>query len=268
MTARDFIIHRNRWVIARSGGCGRTVVAEAVTGRVLNIAHRGASGRFPENTLAAFDAAIAAGALMCELDVRLSRDGALVVIHDDTVDRTTDGHGPVSGLALAELKRLDAGARFGVQFAGERIPTLAEVFALMGDRCALNLEIKARGAEPALCESIRTHGALASALVSSFDWAALEIVRHLEPRARIAPLASQWPARLLGAATEIGAAAINPRADLVTEDLCIAAHQRNLSVNAWTVDEASEMRRLIACGVDGIMTNYPERLYELVGDWG
>lgn len=234
---------------------------------MLNIAHRGASGRFPENTLIAFGAAIAAGARMCELDVRLSADGALVVIHDETVDRTTDGRGAVGAMTLAELKRLDAGARFGPGFAGERIPTLDEVFALAGDRCALNLEIKSAGAEAALCAAIRAHDALESALVSSFDWAALAIVRHLEPRARLAPLASQWPARLLGAATAMGAAAINPCADLVTEDLCIAAHQRNLSVNAWTVDDAERMRRLIAFGVDGIMTNFPERLDALIKDW-
>ena len=240
-------------------------VAEAVGARMLNIAHRGASGRFPENTLAAFGAAIAAGARMCELDVQLSRDGALVVIHDETVDRTTDGRGAVRDLTLAELKRLDAGVRFGAGCAGERIPTLDEVMDFAGDRCALNIEIKAAGLEAPLCGAIRAHRALEHALVSSFEWPALEVVRHLEPRARIAPLASQWPARLLGAATEMGAAAINPRADLVTEDLCIAAHERNLSVYVWTVDDVREMRRMIAFGVDGIMTNYPERLQELIG---
>lgn len=235
--------------------------------RVLNIAHRGASGRFPENTLAAFGAAIAAGARMCELDVQLSRDGALVVMHDDTVDRTTDGSGAVRDLTLAELKRLDAGVRFGAGFAGERIPTLDEVLDFAGERCALNIEIKAGGLEPALCAALRAHRALGTALVSSFDWPALEVMRHLEPRVRLAPLASQWPARLLGAATEMGAAAINPRADLVTEDLCIAAHERNLNVYVWTVDDAGEMRRMIAFGVDGVMTNYPERLQALIGDW-
>ena len=110
---------------------------------MLNIAHRGASGRFPENTLAAFAAAIEAGAQMCELDVQLTRDGAVVVMHDDTVDRTTDGRGAVRGMTLEELKRLDAGVRFGNEFSGERIPTLEEVFALTRGRCGLNIEIKA-----------------------------------------------------------------------------------------------------------------------------
>jgi glycerophosphoryl diester phosphodiesterase len=235
---------------------------------MLNIAHRGASGRFPENTLRAFGAAIDAGAQMCELDVQLSSDGAVIVIHDETVDRTTDRRGAVRAMTLEELKRLDAGVRHGNEFKGERIPTLAEVLALTEGRCGLNIELKSAGVERKVCDLIVEHRALATAMVSGFDWDALAIVRHLEPRVRVGLLASQWPARLVGAAFEMRADAINPRSDIVTEDLCIAAHQRNLSVYAWTVDEPGEMRRLIAFGVDGIMTNYPERLRELTSYYG
>jgi glycerophosphoryl diester phosphodiesterase len=230
---------------------------------VLNIAHRGASGRFPENTLRAFGAAIDAGAQMCELDVQLTADGAVVVIHDETLERTTDGRGAVRSLTLTQLKRLDAGIRFGAEFAGERIPTLEEVMALADGRCGLNIEIKSAGLERRVCDLIVERRALATAMISSFDWDALAVVRHLEARARLGLLGSQWPARLVGAAFELKAESINPRADIVTEDLCIAAHERNLSVYAWTVDEPGEMRRLIAFGVDGIMTNFPERLREV-----
>ena len=230
---------------------------------MLNIAHRGASARFPENTLKAFGAAIDAGAQMCELDLQVASDGALMVIHDETVERTTDGRGAVRSMTLAELKRLDAGVRFGVEFTGERIPTLEEVMAFTEGRCALNIEIKNAGAGPKACELIVARRALASAMVSSFDWDALAVVRHFEPRVRLGLLGSQWPARMVGAACELQAESINPRSDIVTEDLCIAAHERNLSVYAWTVDEPDEMRRLIAFGVDGIMTNYPERLREV-----
>jgi glycerophosphoryl diester phosphodiesterase len=232
---------------------------------VLNIAHRGASGSFPENTLAAFRAAIEAGAEMCELDVQLTRDGAIVVIHDDTVDRTTGGIGAVAMMTLAEMKRLDAGAKFSDRFAGERIPTLEEVFDLVEGRCALNIEIKSEGLETKVTELICTRNAFGWTLVSSFDWAALARIRHIAPEIRVGLLASRWPARLIGAATEMKAAAINPRVDIVTEDLCIAAHGREMSVYAWTVDEPAEMRRLIAYGVDGIMTNWPERLGEVLG---
>ena len=230
---------------------------------MLNIAHRGASGRFPENTLCAFTAAIAAGAQMCELDVQLTSDGAVVVIHDETVDRTTDGRGAVRAMSLAELRRLDAGIRFGREFTGERIPTLEEVMALTDGRCGLNIEIKSAGVERRVCELIAQPRTLATTMISSFDWDALAVVRHLQPRLRVGLLASQWPARLVGAAFDLKADSINPRADIVTEDLCIAAHERNLSVYTWTVDEPGEMRRLIAFGVDGIMTNFPERLSEV-----
>jgi glycerophosphoryl diester phosphodiesterase len=232
---------------------------------VLNIAHRGASGSFPENTLAAFRAAIEAGAEMCELDVQLTCDGAIVVIHDDTVDRTTGGIGAVATMTLAEMKRLDAGAKFDDRFAGERIPMLEEVFDLVEGRCALNIEIKSDGLETRVTELIRTRNAFGWTLVSSFDWAALARIRHIAPEIRVGLLASRWPARLIGAATEMKAAAINPRVDIVTEDLCIAAHGREMSVYAWTVDEPAEMRRLIAYGVDGIMTNWPGRLREVLG---
>ncbi len=230
---------------------------------MLNIAHRGASGRFPENTLRAFAAAIEAGAQMCELDVQLTLDGGVVVIHDETVERTTDGRGTVRSMTLAELKCLDAGVRFGREFAGERIPTLQEVMTLAEGRCGLNIEIKSVGVERKVCELIVERRTLATAMISSFDWDALAVVRHFEPRVRVGLLASQWPARLVGAAFELRAESINPRSDIVTEDLCIAAHERSLSVYTWTVDEPDEMRRLIAFGVDGIMTNYPERLREV-----
>ena len=236
---------------------------------VLNIAHRGASGRFPENTMTAFAAAIEAGAQMCELDVQRTRDGAVVVIHDDTVDRTTDGRGAVGAMTLDEIKRLDAGIRFGDDFKGERIPTLEEVLALTDGRCGLNIEIKSDGVEREfchlICQMIVSHGALATAMVSSFDWNVLAVVRDLEPRIRIGLLASRSPLRLLNAAFEMRAESINPKVDIVTEELCVAAHKRNLNVYTWTVDEPAQMRRLIAFGVDGIMTNYPERLRELMG---
>lgn len=245
--------------VAQRGG------AEGGYDFVLNIAHRGASGSFPENTLAAFRAAIEAGAEMCELDVQLTRDGAMVVIHDDTVDRTTDGTGAVASMTLAEIKRLDAGAKFDPRFTGERIPTLQEVFDLVEGGCALNIEIKSDGLESKVSELVGARKAFGWTLISSFDWTALARIRHIAPEMRVGLLASRWPARLIGAATEMKAYAINPKFDIVTEDLCIAAHSREINVYAWTVDEPAEMRRLIAYGVDGIMTNWPGRLGEVTG---
>ncbi len=224
-----------------------------MSARVLNIGHRGASRAFPENTLAAFRAACDAGADMCELDVQLSRDGAVVVIHDDTVDRTTNGRGAVAELTLAELKSLDAGR-------GERIPTLEEVFATTAGRCGLNVELKIPGLEPQVAEIMRKYDAIETSMVSSFDWGALEAMRTIAPEIRAGVLAEKKPERMLEAAARLHAYAVNPRFDLATPDFCIAAHARGFKVLVWTVDRPEQMRALIDAGVDGIMTNYPDRM--------
>lgn len=233
---------------------------------MLNIAHRGASGTFPENTLSAFRAAIDAGADMCELDVQLSRDGAIVVIHDDTVERTTDGRGEVAELTLEELKRLDAGAKFkGAPFKGARIPTLDEVFAVTSGKCGLNVELKAGGLEHQVAQIMQVRNALGDSIVSSFDWDYLKKIQQLHFNIRVGLLADEKPVDLMMSAVAMRAHSINPRWDMVTSDLCKAAHERGLKLYTWTVDADARMRALIECGVDGIMTNYPERLRTVVG---
>jgi glycerophosphoryl diester phosphodiesterase len=233
---------------------------------VLNIAHRGASGTFPENTVSAFRAAIDAGADMCELDVQLSRDGAVVVIHDETVERTTDGKGEVAELTLEELKRLDAGAKFkGGSFKDARIPTLEEVFAVTSGKCGLNIELKAGGLEHRVAQIMQARNALDDSMVSSFEWDSLKKIQQLHFNIRIALLADEKPVELMMNAVAMRAYAINPRWDMVTADLCKAAHSRGLKLYTWTVDADARMRALIECGVDGIMTNYPERLRTVVG---
>ncbi len=228
--------------------------------RTLNIAHRGASANFPENTLAAFRAAVEAGAQMIELDVQASRDGALVVLHDETVERTTDGFGRVDAIELAELKRLDAGVRFSERFRGERIPTLDEVFRAITPRCGLNVEIKSRGVEAGVCELFRKYGAYATSLVSSFEWDALERVKRIDSDVRIALLAEKRRDGLVQAALAMGAYAVNPRADMVDAEFCASVHARGLKLYTWTVDAPELMRFLIEAGVDGIMTNRPDLL--------
>ena len=233
---------------------------------MLNIAHRGASGTFAENTVRAFGAAIDAGADMCELDVQLSRDGAVVVIHDDTVERTTDGKGEVAELTLDELKRLDAGATFkGGPFKGARIPTLDEVFAVTSGKCGLNIELKAGGLEHQVAQIMQARNALGDSIVSSFNWEYLKKIQQLHFNIRVGLLAEEKPVDLMMNAVAMRAYSINPRWDMVTSDLCKAAHQRGLKLYTWTVDADSRMRALIESGVDGIMTNYPERLRTVVG---
>jgi glycerophosphoryl diester phosphodiesterase len=235
-----------------------------MTRSVRNIAHRGASGTFPENTLAAFRGAIEAGAQMCELDVQLSGDRAVVVMHDDTVDRTTDGHGAVADLTLEDLRRLDAGARKkGGAPSGERIPTLDEVFAAVAGRCALNVELKEAGFEREVAAIMRKWNAVGDSMVSSFDWRALETMRAADPDIMVGVLAEKGAEKLIDAALRMCAYAVNPRFDMVTGEFCERAHRGGLMVLTWTVDAPELMRYLIDAGVDGIMTNFPERMTAL-----
>jgi glycerophosphoryl diester phosphodiesterase len=231
----------------------------------LNIAHRGASGTFPENTLSAFRAAIAAGADMCELDAQRTRDGAIVVIHDDTVNRTTGGRGRVADMTLDELRRLDAAAKFKGAIRGERIPALDEVFETARGKMGINVELKAVGIEHDVSRIMRAHDALGGSMVSSFDWNSLRRMREIDPEVRVGVLAERGATKMIDAAVAMGAFAVNPRHDLVGAELCGTAHARGLQVLVWTVDDPDLMRKLIAGGVDGIMTNYPDRLREVLG---
>ena len=237
-----------------------------VSHTMLTIAHRGASALYPENTLRAFIGAVDAGADLCEFDVRMTHDGEIVVIHDETVDRTTDGHGPVATMSTSALKRFDAGVRFGVGFSGERIPTLAEVAAALAGRCGMDVELKANGLERRVCGILQGCGAIESSILSSFDWNQLKIAVQLAPGLRLALLAEKNSTVLLEAASALHAHAIAPRFDIADAELCAEAHRRGLAVYAWTVDEESVMRRLIAAGVDGIMTNHPHRLREMLAN--
>ncbi len=201
---------------------------------------------------------------MCELDVQSTRDGAVVVIHDETVDRTTNGHGAVAVLTLEEMQCLDAGIKFGAKFQGESIPTLEEVMKAVRGRLGLNIEIKEGAVERQVCELMRSCDALATSMVSSFEWKALEKVSAIDPDIRIGFLAEKNPDALIDAASAMRAYAVNPRFDMAGTAFCEKAHVRGLKVLVWTVDAPEAMRILIAAGVDGIMTNYPARLRDVL----
>lgn len=221
-------------------------------------AHRGASGSAPENTLAAFRAAEAAGADGIELDVQLSRDGVPVVLHDDTVDRTTDGAGRADRLLLRELKSLDAGGWFDPAFAGEPLPTLEEVLRWAGGRLRLNVEIKVSAAAFAVLELLRSFP-LARVLVSSFEHGLLESLRRSDPDLSLAFLLdSPFWRRVLGRAEACGAESLNPRHDRVSRNLVVACHRLGMAVYPWTVDDPRRLEVLCRLGVDGVFTNVPE----------
>ena len=235
----------------------------------LRIAHRGASGAAPELTRAAFARALEIGVDMIELDVQLTRDEQLVVLHDATLERTTDGRGAVAAHTLAELKQLDAGSWFAPAFAGERVLSLQDVFDLVGTRARLNVEIKAPAAEwavlvPNLLATLARYQAIESTVVSCFEPDALGAVRGCSDRARLGVLWShaqfdeawRW-------AAEVHAVALHPLWLLASAEVTGAAHARGLDVLVWTVNDPAAMRALLVHGVDGIMSDFPERFAAL-----
>lgn len=242
--------------------------------RPLNIAHRGARDIAPENTLAAFQAALDAGADGIELDVTRCATGEIVVLHDDTVDRTTDGAGPVRMLPYAAVRELDAGSWFDARFADERIPALTEVLEAVGGRLRINIEIKGRswrddGIEVEIAAMARARGLAQTVIISSFNPWALARMKRVAPELACALLYASPSLRLdagpLAARYLLKAEALHPHLKLVTPSYMARAQRYGLRVNAWTVNEEAEMQRLIALGVDGIITDHPARLRQLLG---
>lgn len=231
---------------------------------MLVIAHRGASGNAPENTLAAFKKAIALGATFIETDLQLSRDAHFVAIHDDTLNRTTNGQGAVHDMTLTELRRLDAGSWFGSEFAGERIPTLEEIleFSKKND-VVFYLEIKSSGTwggEHALISALRESSEIPRVVAISFDAAIVLNLRKIEPTLMTGLLYDGQIENPLDKAVDIGARQFLVRGDLVTPTMIADARKKDLQVVCWTVNHPAHMRMLAAAGVDGIMSDYPDRL--------
>jgi len=207
------------------------------------------------------------GAGFIETDLQLSRDARFVAIHDATVNRTTNGQGTVHDMTLADLRRLDAGSWFGSEFAGERIPTLEEIleFAKKHD-VVFYLEMKPTGSwggEHALISALRESGEIARTVVISFDPVILQGVRKIEPTVMTGLLYEGQIGDPLEKALEIGARQIAVRGDLVTPRLLKGARERDLQVVCWTVNHPAHMRLLVEAGVDGIISDYPDRLLAL-----
>lgn len=231
----------------------------------LIIAHRGHSAAFPENTLAAFDAAIHAGAAMLEFDVTLSLDRKPVVIHDDTVDRVTDGEGPVAGHTLAGLKRLDAGFWFSPRFQGERIPSLGEVLERVGRRACLNIEIKSSAyeihqpddaVEQQVVSLVRRYGLSDSVLISSFEHRLLERIRRMERPPAVAVLTeTALSDPILRLLDRLDAFSWNAPANVLDPDQVARVHAQGRRVLAFTVNQPDLFQRLIAMGVDGVFSD-------------
>lgn len=252
--------------------------------RPLVIAHRGGAGLWPENTLHAFERAFELGADVIELDVRPSAEGELVVMHDPTLERTTDGAGSVAAKSVAELKRLDAGHRwtadggksFPFRGRGLTVPTLREVFERL-PAARFNIEPKGESSQAVgrLCRLLRERGMTERVVVGSFRQGLIEEFRRACPE--VATAAGPVEASKFLALYQAGLAkSFSPAMQalqipehaggvrVVTAEFVAAARERNLQVHAWTINDEAAMRRLVEAGVDGIMTDYPDRLLALV----
>ena len=256
-----------------SAGKAHSSVAEAMSvGRALVFAHRGASAYAPMNTLPAFELAAAQGADGIELDVHLTRDGHVVVIHDFTVDSTTNSRGRVAEMALAEIRQLDAGSWFGAAFAGVGIPTLDEVFAAVGHRLLINVEIKSESnASPDLEQAVATvverSGMKERVIVSAFDALTLSRFRAALPDVPVGFLYDAAAADVLQTLQDTGLTveALHPHHSRLDAGLMVLARARRWWVNTWTVNDPKRAAELKDLGVNVVMTDYPDIVRAALG---
>ena len=221
------------------------------------IGHRGAAGYEPENTLLSFRRAVDIGVDWIEFDLHRSADGHLVVIHDETVDRTTNGHGRVRDMTLGQLKGLDAGK-------GQQIPTLQEVIDLARGRVRMIPEIKQEGIELELLDVIDRNGIVNDCMVASFHGYSIRRCKEFNPTLQTAAIFSHLPIDFKAEALDVMADVLFLRKDIVSQALVEECHKNGFNVNIWNEDTPDEIRKYAAMGPDMMSSNYPDRLKQFV----
>jgi glycerophosphoryl diester phosphodiesterase len=240
---------------------------------VANVAHRGASGNYPENTLLAFQKALEIGVDEIELDLYLTKDGHLIIMHDSTVDRTTDGTGAISDLTLAEIKALDAGGVFGEQFRGERVPTWEEALELVQGKVGLNVHLKEGGNpdgdyERKVAKALIDFHMVEDSILTCSD-ASVGIFADIDSRIECRIFrANRTPEEYIRKSVEMGLRTMQPGRDITTRDFVQKAHAAGRIVHVFYADTPEDMCAYIEIGVDGILTNYPERLKAILTEAG
>jgi len=243
------------------------------------IAHRGASAYFPENTLSAFEGAIAMQADMVELDVQLTSDGEVVVFHDEKISRCTDGRGRIADHTLAQLKKLDAGRWFSKDFAGEKVPALAEVLRICKNRIAVNIEIKTEavtenasgGIEEKCLRLVHQTGMQDHVVFSSFDPRALRHLKEIHPSTATAVLFEKkhygagLPSQIL---ESLGADAFNCSLKELNSQRIVDLKVNAIPFNVYTINDEKNMKKLLKIGVDGMFTNVPDILRQVMMEGG
>lgn len=251
----------------------------------LIIAHRGAPNHAPENTLAAFDKALELGLCHIELDAQLTADGVAVVFHDSVLARTSDGSGPLASHTLAELKRLDAGAWFGEEFRGQRMPTLEEVLTRYQGRAYLHLELKSEEEIlPGVVAELLTETGWPTVedvtpgegpgwpdfgvTISSFHKTQLDRMRPLLPQIPLAWLVQELSADMLDDSERSGFQFVCPRADTVTGEAIEEAKRRGFRIRAWGLRSNEQLDHLVAYGVEGTTCDWPDEAREYLAGRG
>lgn len=236
----------------------------------LNIAHRGFKGNYPENTMLAFSKAIDAGADGIELDVHLTKDGEVVIIHDETLDRTTDGIGNVKDHTLKELKQYDASAEFTGKYGRNEIPTLQEYFSLAADTDIItNIELKTGvylypGIEEKTLRIIDEFGLRNRIIISSFNHYSVLRMKDLAPQMKYGFLEESQIIGFPEYAKKYGMDFVHPVFHAVTGAYALECQRYDLGINTWTVNEPDDIRRMISRGVHAIISNYPDRVSRIL----
>ncbi|MDC7223345.1 MAG: glycerophosphodiester phosphodiesterase [Spirochaetales bacterium] len=234
------------------------------------IAHRGASGYAPENTMAAFEKAAEQGAHGIETDVHLTKDGKLVLTHDPLLGRTIPAEGALKDYTLEELRRFDCGSWYSPEFAGEKVPLLADLMALVKEKdMTLNIEIKAGspyypGLEEALAEELGRWNEDDRLIVSSFNHYSLLLMEKLRPSLARGFLTGSFLIDSWEYVKKHRGQALHPHFHCVTPDMVKSCHKEGIAVNPYTVNDQADGQKLILAGVDNLITNYPDRMLELL----
>ncbi len=224
---------------------------ESPTSTILRIGHRGACGYRPENTLASIEPAINLRCHFTEIDVRRTADGMLVLLHDERVDRTTDGQGSIAELALEDTRKLDAGSN-------QKVPTLEETLAIASGRIGLILELKVPGLTYDACATVRGSGFNGSVIYASFLHEELQHVRRIDPKAQTMALFKRLPDDPGATAISLQATHVGVRIDTVTKPLVHRLHDARLLVFVYTIDKPAAIKRMKMLGVDGIISDFPD----------
>lgn len=229
----------------------------------IRIAHRGASGITPENTLVAFRKAIEIGVDAIELDLHGTADNQIVVMHDATLDRTTNLKGLIKETTLDKIKQADAGSWFSPEFEGEPVPTLAEVLTWADKKTISVLEIKNASITQLVVEKVCEMDMLNQAIIISFDYSAIKTVRSIEPRISTGWLigshnGNTCPIQLCNQLSSIGSSLLNVHHQPITPEFTYEVRRRGITLWCWTVDDIDRMRELQAYGVQGITSNLPD----------